>query len=124
MNYQSKPDFYIMAANGKENEFMNELNQLGLSYKEVEGSYKGIKERSFIIIDEGIDEAIIEELAQSYKQESYLKVVTENRDALLVFTNGGYSEPIGNFTAVSKDEALSADAYTYDSMFSQYYLAK
>lgn len=125
MNQVNKPTFFILAANGRENELLGLLDGSKLAYKEVVGMYKGVLERSFLVVDETITiEDSIRSLARQFKQESYLKVNADTRESFLIYPNSLQVESIGVFTEVSEAEALAQSAYTFDPMTDQHFIVK
>lgn len=119
------PGFFMVCANDRENELIDELNRAGLRWKELQGCYKGIPERSFLIVDShSIVEGMVLEYASKYSQESYLKVDADCRTAWLVLWQNNTRVKLGKFDEVSKAVALAASAYTFDPSTKRYYLAK
>ncbi len=117
--------FYILSAsqdfiNANEKVYRSSLlartlRRQGFATAVCEGAYKGVKERSILVIDErpSTDEcydAVIR-LANLYNQESVL-AVDSNRNAHLVFCDGRPPVQLGQFMCVSEEEAKSQDAYT------------
>lgn len=122
----TKP-FIILAANNNEDKLIEELNNFNLEYKEVQGCYRGKKERSFLVINNHPStEARLHKLARAFNQESYLKVYENDRKAQLIYLNDhNRVENIGYFQSIGKsvilDESLY-DAYTYDPSLDTYYV--
>lgn len=109
---------FILAANENEDRLMHDLRVMGLRWKEVQGCYKGAKERSFVVVnDSETVEPIIRELARFYAQESYLKVTENDRKAFLVYLNDLTAQPIGYFRQVD----TCVDDYTIDPDTGQRY---
>lgn len=129
MNIINRPTFFILAANEREDELIFDLNLGKFSYKEVIGAYKGITERSFVIIDELVSiENVVRTFARYYKQHSYLKVDADTRHAYLIYPNsqsiGGAPqsvEHIGTWVEVPKSIALAKQGYTFDPSTGLYY---
>lgn len=92
----------------------------GLSFKEVEGSYNGTKETSYVIpVHSSGDESLVLTLARRYGQESVLSV-DANRFATLLYLHsdmGGPDvkavEPVGHWRALDASEPDPA-SYTRD----------
>lgn len=120
------PGIFIFAANGRESEAIEELKSLEVEWKEVEGVYKGIKERSFVVNDTGPHvEPLIRQMARKYLQESYLKSLSNTRATMICYLEGpqvGLTEYIGYLEQVPKSYALTKDAYTRDG--NVYYVAE
>ena len=127
--------FYILSASHEHfnvNDNVYRSNLLGRTLRAqgfatavCEGAYKGVPERSILVIDErpNTDEcynAVIR-LANVYNQESVL-TVDANRNAHLVFCDGRPPVRLGIFTCVSEEEAKAQDAYT--SRAGRYYVCK
>lgn len=83
-------------------------------FKEVAGCYKGVCERSFLVL---LNEKFTEEdalhLAQWFVQESFL-LVSACRHASLVFTVDESVAPLGQWRRIDRLTALQRDAYTQD----------
>lgn len=80
-----------------------------LDGQETTGSYKGVQERSIMVDIKELDNVIM--AAKHYGQESIL-VITDKEARLLYLEDMG-EETIGhNMVKVSRDEALSNEAYT------------
>lgn len=99
------------------------LKDHGLVFKACLGSYKGKVSPSYlVVITKDSDLNICMNLAKTYNQESIL-YVTSDRDAGLIYINSDEVESLGKFKRVSKQDAESSDAYTYDLSTNQYYMA-
>lgn len=104
-----------------------QLQARDLSFKRVEGAYKGQREISFLVLTPDSNaEALATRLARRYGQESVL-AVDANRAAALLFLRpdvGGEDiasiEPIGYWRSAAQAEAESLDAFTRDG--SDYYI--
>lgn len=91
------------------------------SIKQVRGCYKGVKEVAFVVSG---DRSKLIDLADIYNQESILALDTA-RNAALIFTDIMWAdEPLGRFQAVPIEEALAAEAYTFDISQNTYYVVK
>jgi hypothetical protein len=88
---------------------MNYMKQNKVSFKVVQGCYKGSKEVSFVVPFGQIWEVL--KLARIFKQESFLELDNHN-NAVLNYLNEEKRVRIGKITPVSKEEALSSEAYT------------
>lgn len=120
--FMQKPEFIILSAelsNLTELENLRRtanlrscLNDLKLSYKEVDGCYKGSTENSFMVIipDEATFEVVRDLALKSFNQESILFRDYAGK-ARLEYQNGDTIE-LGSFKEVSKEQATSEDAYT------------
>lgn len=99
--------------------FVHQLAQRGLSFKQVQGVYKGNAEVSFIVlIDNTADEHNALRLARHYGQESALYVDANRAVSLLVLRAevGGpdvdSTEALGIWAAVPESVAKAQGAYT------------
>jgi len=123
MNNLVWPTVYLFAANNKETEVIKQLTNAGMLFVEVKGCYKGIEERSFLVIEKNENtEGLIKVLATMYDQESYLKVLPD-RSCELVFTDSTkvLNERLGNLIAIDKSEVSKYDGWTYVPSLDQYY---
>lgn len=122
------PITYIISAYRPDRDFVSNriahdaLRQLlqvaGYGIKQVDGVYKGQKEKSFVVVG-ATDNAILS-LAWTFSQESVLKLHGD-RHADLLYTNG-VVEPLGKFVAVGQAEALKHDSYTYCPVNDTFYI--
>jgi len=83
-------------------------------FKEVLGSYKGVLEKSYMVIakeDKALEQVM--GLAEQFNQESVL-IVDENRKATLKFVDGGELDKteLGNFVSISALEAQNLENWT------------
>lgn len=108
---------YISACKGNSNDHVNTnalkatLIDLGATFEEVEGCYKGVTEKSFKVkfeAEKGISLMKVSELAKFYNQESIL-VQWSNNSCTLIYMNGNI-EGIGIMEEVDSTEGL--DAYS------------
>lgn len=101
----------------KHNELMAQLKRDKFSIKEVEGVYHGTKEKSILVVLNqkwlAVELATFKNYAAIFNQESIL-FVDEERTASLIFPQGGLSEKLGKFIAVSKGIAIQMSNYTFD----------
>ena len=102
------------------------LELLGLPFKQVDGMYNGVAERSFMLSGEvGQNMALI--LAELNNQESIL-LVDDNNDATLVYLRDAAGdkvwreEVLGKFVEVDANEALESTAYS--KIDGKYYMVK
>jgi hypothetical protein len=92
------------------------LHLLNISYKEVQGCYKGMFEQSIKLEgSEGFDLALI--LADKNNQESILLVDVDNTASLLFLRDEQgdkvlREQVLGKWVKVSKDEAMTHDAWS------------
>lgn len=125
MNHTIKKPMMILALNLKNQEIETDaLINAGLAFKDLTGSYKGVKERSYLVLTHNNTayQAALN-LARRCEQESVL-LLDEERNAKLMYLNDMYQIDIGVLTPVSKDEALEQDAWTYAPDLNQYYICK
>lgn len=98
-----------------------------LSFKRVEGSYKGEREISFLVLTpDDRAESLVLRLARRYGQESVLHV-DANRYAALLFLHPDVGGPdvssvsgVGFWRSAAQAEAESLEAYTRDG--ADYYI--
>ena len=125
MIYMPKTPAIILALNLKNQEIEIEaLLDAGLVFKALTGSYKGVQERSYLVLthtDEAYRAAL--NLAKECNQESVL-LLDEDRNAKLMYLDDMHQIEIGVLTPVSKDEALKQDAWTYAHDLNQFYICK
>jgi len=125
MNFQPKKPMMILALNLKNKEIETDaLLDAGLVFKDLTGSYKGVQERSYLVLthtDTAFNAAL--KLAQKTEQESVL-ILDEDRNAKLMYLNDMHQIEIGKLTPVSQDEALKQDAWTFSHDLNQYYICK
>ena len=101
------------------------LEDSGLAFTEVVGSYKGLNEKSFLVVLNDIDKdyAFVRSLAESAQQESILFRDNEN-NARLDFLTGDHGYNLGQLVEVSKNEAMTLDNYTYVPSTNKYFTTK
>ena len=99
------------------NELLTQLKKDKFSIKEVEDVYQGTVEKSILVILNqrwlAVELATFKNYAAIFNQESIL-FVDEERNASLIFPQGGLSEKLGKFIAVSKGIAIQMSNYTFD----------
>ena len=130
MNVQNKKPIIIFSVDqsnvgGLTNEGSREyvrdtLKNLGISFKEVEGSYKGSYEVSFVVINTLANFSVVKKLAEAHSQESIL-IRNSLGYAELFFLKTKDVVKLGQFEQVTKQYALSKDAWTFDYENDQYY---
>lgn len=99
------------------------LESEGIEYKTMQGVYKGVSERSILVLNTQDNFDVVLKLTSFHNQESIL-ISDENRDTQLLFLKTGQVESIGKLTEVSESEAKRHDAYTYDPIMEMYWIAK
>lgn len=115
-------NFVILSAERSElNAFQNMGNTLemkealtrrSMEFIEVNGVYKGTKEKSFAVkMNSSGDIHWIKAVARFFKQESVL-AVDANKRAVLVFMGDNSGIELGTFHKVPKSVADSLEAYT------------
>jgi len=87
------------------------LESDGYPFKSLEGCYKGLTEKSFLICD--ISEAEALRLAIHYGQESIL-YLDADRSAFLIFADGSETQALGEFKSVPRALAKNHDSWTVD----------
>lgn len=110
--------------NGVHNTIKQILDALEVSYKEIEGCYNGIKEKSFIVNDAHIETAIA--IAESHGQESILLLSETKRHgtriATLLYLDTMQEEVIGNLIGATEERALKEKAYSYRPDLDMYWV--
>jgi len=111
--YFSTPRVYIFSAykanQGAHRNHMDhcdlscDLALAGFPYRECEGSYKGVREESFIVTGR-LAGPTVRALARLHTQESYLLIAEYDRTAYLVDPLSGYHTHLGRFTAHGPNE--------------------
>jgi hypothetical protein len=106
-------------------ELGKDLDELEYKYKKVQGSYKGKREDSYLVVvneKDGLSGLVFQALAKKYKQESILF-----RDswgsAYLAEHETGKITPLGKFVQCSEEEAKGKD-HTFDPESKQYYICR
>lgn len=116
--YVTKPRVYVFSAyRSDKNLHQNRMNHADLScdlslipndWKECEGSYKGVKEESFIVT--GITAGKrVRALARLYGQETYLVATEHTREAYIVDVETGYHTHIGTLEYIGTEEPTDTD---------------
>lgn len=93
----------------------------GISYKEVEGVYKGARENSYIASEDYL--SVILPILKQFNQECYL-FSDQFRETWYVNCNTGEETYLGQLQAVSKQEAEKCDSYTFNPEDNTYWIAK
>ena len=113
----------IFASNEQNCTVMDYLINRNIEFRTLLGKYKGTLETAYIIKTEDIDK--IAYLLDG--QESILSLSNvqkdNTREMQLIFANGDH-DYIGMFDVLTKEQADSADAWTYDPMLKLYFGAK
>lgn len=113
--------FSVQQSNSQTNEQVHkELIKEGMGI-EVLGSYKGEIEKSIVCDIDKLHDVLT--LAKAYNQESIL-VIDESNNAELIYLNGTPNESIGRMVTVTKQEALSNDAWSYRADLGLYFMCK
>lgn len=111
----ARPDFSSLANGNRTDSLERWLRAGGFATVQVNGCYKGNRERSILIIDDApsnsLCESAVMRLARQYEQESVL-AVDANRQARLIYCDDRSFESIGQWRGVSKKTAEHSDAYT------------
>lgn len=114
--------FALNTMHSKESEKELVETMLGRSVKQVEGSYKGEREVSYVVsVENDREYQKILKVAKLYKQESIL-YVNSDRYCTLVFLNISSTQDIGKMRAVSPAYAMEQEAWTRDG--SQFYVVE
>lgn len=98
----------------------NDLRAMGINYERMLGVYQGNEETSYLVTDMSAV-SIILGIAREFNQDSILLRDNEN-NASLKFFDGRQILPLGKLNAVSIDEAVKSDAYTYSYRLKQYFV--
>ena len=115
--YQSDKELSVNLA--AHNNLMDYLKRNSYPVSEVQGSYKGIPEKSILVVDFE-HRSIVEDFVKAYNQESYLESHND-RSSNLIFSDGT-KQAIGKLVSVPRDEALQNDSYSYNDQ--GYFLCK
>lgn len=119
-----EPQFIVFASSYKKETVEDILKTEGISFKNLEGCYKGQTEDSYIVCASHF--AVLNKSGLLKDEESILLLGTETKEgrhAQLLFMQSFERVALGFLKAVSKDEALASDAYTYRPDVDTYYLA-
>ena len=95
----------------------------GISLKELEGSYKGNKELSFIVSQDHMED--VQALAKYHNQESIMLLKSHKHGlykASLHYLKELLHEDIGYLRQVTKEIALQQDCYSYDKTQDAYFI--
>lgn len=99
------------------------LQHLNISFKEAEGSYKGVKEESFVVNAKHKEE--IKYICKTANQESYLLLQPHKHGlfkATLIYLADDSREFIGYLREAPQDIAKMQDAYTYRKDINKYWI--
>jgi len=104
------------------------LESLKIPSFEVWGFYKGQPELSIVVTSENYKQHLerlvyVKGIAKQFNQESILEVSSDD-SARLHFIKTEEVKPLGTFQEVSKDEAQSKDAYTFEPVNARFFVAK
>ena len=106
---------FFSVYNGSNLDAANHLKVFNKLYrfnpKQVNGSYKGIKESSILVYISDKELSSIEKIAREFKQESIL-IVDSKRNSFLKYLSTNKVESIGRMLKTSKLEALTKDSYS------------
>lgn len=91
------------------------------TYKELDGSYKGQTEKSYIVDAEHLETVM--QLARMHNQESIL-LLDQDRNASLYYIKSGLNTPIGRLVPTSEAVALSKDAWSYRPDLNTFYIVE
>jgi hypothetical protein len=104
----STPRTYILSAfiagastetnERRHDDLVADLALAGVPFRECEGAYKGVWERSVAVIGASAGNTVAE-LARRYGQESYLVIAEHDRTAYLVFSDDPIHFHAGRFVA-------------------------
>lgn len=104
--------FHIISAETKDNdrtlELLEDFKKDGIMSVEVEGCYKGVTERAFMVFS--ITDKIALEYLKKYEQESALYIDNE-RSAYLLYADG-VCIPYGQLKSVTETRAKASSGYT------------
>lgn len=99
------------------------LESIQIPFTEVMGVYKGISEKSVMIVISGTTQLKqVRHMAHMFEQESILERDNENQ-ARLVFMNGDTTLNLGEMRQITKEVAALTDCYTYVPSTNEYYKA-
>ena len=96
------------------------LNKDKIPYKQVDGCYKGLTEKSVVV--PAVYESEVRALCKEYGQESYLSIDHE-RHAVLEYLDGS-SESLGYFQPIPAEKLQTYDSWTYDRKTDTYYIVR
>jgi hypothetical protein len=111
-------------------DFVEWLLANDIPYKALNGSYKGKEEVSFLIRETDYSLVESDPAAWLEDQETVLVLSAQAphrhglRTATLIYLNDRPNEVLGSWLNVTKDEALSRDAWTLDPSTGEYWVTK
>ena len=116
---------YTKAANDELNRVRHNiclvsLENAGAKPIELKGYYKGLVEKSILVLDSPELRKIVLNLATYFDQESIL-LLDQDRNAALLFLGDNSQQEIGRFIPVSKDKIDNLDAWVYNPTTKKYY---
>lgn len=117
-------DYHAVSNQDRTDSLERWLRAEGLATVQVNGCYKGSRERSILVIDERPDndlcESAVMRLARQYDQGSIL-AVDSNRQARLIHCDCDHVESIGRWHAVGADTVMNNPSASYTERAGQYY---
>lgn len=99
------------------------LSNSNEAYKAVQGCYKGVKEKSYVVVPKNEERALEDliNLSETYGQECILYRDSTGRAWLC---GKGGRDLIGMFSQVPRSVAIGSDNYTYDIENNGYYIVE
>lgn len=94
-----------------------------IPFKEIEGVYDGVPEKSFLIVGDVTARNVVGRIALAHEQESIL-FVDQFRNTELHFLDGSAVINLGDWTEVSEEEAKKTEAFSKDISTGKYYICK
>lgn len=98
------------------------LEMNNLNFKEVVGSYQGVKEKSFMVDLDNVNLDFFKSMGRLFQQDSIL-FVNDLNEATLIFMDNRDSISLGKMKQVDKVEALNNEAFTWIPDLDIYLLA-
>lgn len=84
------------------------------------GVYNNVSENSYLVEDTEKNFKAVYTLAKRYNQESIL-TLDQDRNAVLEYLDSNLKKPIGKLRAITRDEALTLNAWSYNEYTDTYY---
>ena len=100
---------------------MQRVKQMQIPHIELYGRYNGAQEAS-ILVDGFQHRSLVEALVLKFSQESYLESHSDG-STFLIFADGG-RQYIGQFIAVSEEQAKASGSYSYNPDIGQYFVTQ
>ena len=100
---------------------MQRVKQMQIPHIELYGRYQGAQEAS-ILVDGFEQRGLVEALVKEFSQESYLESHSDG-STFLIFADGG-RQYIGQFIAVSEEQAKASGSYSYNPDIGQYFVTQ